>query len=742
MSLCFLDGKHSPEAVCFKTSNEDCWIRLNAATATATGALWGIHGAGQYLGFTTGERPLQIEPNAVRIPDHTAFTIGDKDSPILNIQPAPSTVSIQATDVQIHAPVTVRLPKSSSSQGFYIDTCFQANRSNITLSPSNQISLTAPTIALGDSLRLTSNALTVTSPTKFHQTVTTSNVHIHQSLTLPPNSRIEADQASIASMRISQHLTLEPTTVLQASGKTTLISDALTFQMDAGRLWIGATTSNVSIPVQIDTHVAARALTTGALAVNGSATVDGVLTLAHPSVTHTIQGSLALSGKTLTVTQATPEFQKGLVVHQSCTIGQTHKPAEVIVYGTTHLSKGFYSHDYAYFDKTTRMNADLLFAPNAVDAPRQPVIAIPKGSIALSNGHLWVNASTAQCDSSLTFLANGNSAIQGQLTVSNGLMVNQSVTHAGPGATDIRPPLFCRSNVSLDSTLTVAGATELKGSLKCHQDLLLQPGARLTLTNGDLTVNGDIQATTLRSTGQTFVGGVLDVPNGPTRLRNRRYAVYEPFFASQERWIRFITLPFNRGFTHFYIKLQGHFFTPKQTKSFTIELGGTIASPTVKHCTVNGALGANIDPFANITFYQHPTTRDLTGYIELQRHLEIGIEIDIEIGAENDCYEWQTTTAPPTASGWTLWWKPLMTPDASIQGDATCLMHKLGIGEKQPLYMLDVRPDARFQSNIYQPFPADLLQALGLTPTLHQGKSYAALTDILACLVRRTLPNV
>jgi len=746
MSLCFLDTNDSPEAVFFKTTNEQCWIRLN--TSSSPGALWGlcnvnVSSPSQYLGFTTGEQPLTIEPDAVHIPDQTAFIIG-RERPLFSVYPNVNqpTITMDADHVEIKAPLTLTLPQSNDA--FRIGETLTLNRQRVIVTPSERIDLAAPDVSVGESISITPKETLFSKPVTFLNTITASNVHIEESLSLPENSVLQCDQATASSLDVSQRLTVDSTSLFQSLGKTHLQSKELQFKMDTGRIWIGSNTqrsTNAFTPIQMDTEVSIAHLRVGGhLDVFGDVNVSKTLLLSDPMATHTVQGSLTVNGASLTVTRATPEFQKGVVIHQSCVIGQTHKPVEMIVYGTTHLSKGFYSHDCAYFDKTVRMNAELVFSPNAVSAPHQTVVGIPKGSLVLNNGHLWINTpstSSTLCNPAWVFMANGNSSIQGQLTVTNGLSVNQPTLLNG--TTEIMGQLTCRSDVALTKKFTVMGSTEFKGGSIFKESVQFQPGANLTLSDGTLDVHGNIQATTLTTSANVRIGETLEVPNCSTRLRNRRYAVYEPFVVSHERWIKFITIPYNRGYTQFYVKLQGHFFTPKQTKSFTIELGGTIQSPTLKHCSINGTLGTNIDPFANITFYQHTTTHDLVGYIEFQRRFEVGIEIDIEIGAEKDYYGWETTTTPPHASEWTPWWKPLMTPDEAIQSDVKYTMNKFGIGEKQPLYMLDVRPDARFQSNIYQPFPTDLLQSMGITPTLHQGQSYAALTDILAWLVRKTL---
>jgi hypothetical protein len=160
----------------------------------------------------------------------------------------------------------------------------------------------------------------------------------------------------------------------------------------------------------------------------------------------------------------------------------------------------------------------------------------------------------------------------------------------------------------------------------------------------------------------------------------------------------------------------------------------------MKHARVQGTFGLQ-DAAVQIWFYQDTSTQDLYGYIELGRRSLAGFDIDIEVGTEYDTYTWEAQgSTPPTVANprLTPWWKPLEAPNQSGTGAGTAVwMDKVGIGEKQPQYALDVRSDARFQSKVYQPFPADLREAMGLSAANAQGD--LALTDVLEWLVRRVL---
>jgi hypothetical protein len=716
MSLCFLEPNNQ-EAAYFHTSNgNDGWIRLNTAH-------WGTESNTQYFGFGSGERPLCIEREAIRLPHSTAFAVGD----CVSIEPIARTIDFRANRMTLDAPI--HCPKTLA-----VAECAILESVHTRLIPSQQLTLDAPIVTLGNQCIVSKmDGFTCDTPSTFRAPFTTSNATIHQSLTLLPSSQFQCDQATVRTLSLNT-LYLPPCATLTSFADLDIQSDAFRCGLTKGRFQIDAQTPiELNAPLQLN-----RTLRMGSNAAefseNGDWTTQGTLRLTHPTVTHTIRGSLEHHGASLTVSQATPIFQKGVTIHQSCKIGQPHQTAEMIVYGTTHLSKSFYSHDCAYFDKTVRMNADVVFSPSSVATRHQPVITVPKGSLALHDGRLHVNVAP-NATATATLVVQGDSALGGHTDIRASLTVGQGMTVGG--ALDVKGGLTCHNEVSLLAPLTVAAPTEFKDTVAFQRPVQLGSGADLTLEGGRMTVNGTLQASSIQTApngGNLDVGGAVRIPNGTLQLRNRRYGIHEPIAPPHERWIRCLVIPSHRGLHHFYVKLQGRIYTSKDTKSFAIELGGTTASPSLKHCVVHGNLGAQVDSLFNVTFYRHHATQDLHAYLEFHRRAEMGLELDIDVGAagRKDLYTWESTTPPP-AHEWTVWWKPLATPDEAIVGDSHTQMTKLGIGESNPLYMLDVRPDARFQSKLYQPFPSDVLQILGL-PT---NTPYVPITDILTWLVRR-----
>jgi hypothetical protein len=755
MSLCFLDGDDTREIIQFTTSHADGWIRMASVSGGGSPEpIWGFSNELQYLGYGSGARPLILTPVSVSIPDGTGFTV----QRALEID----------TDGQMH----FQSPDASLPICFHEDTAVafgsygRVSSRAYEMKTTDILRLESPemTFVATDRLRFTGFAEFI-DPVRFHSNVELPSITVNHLLRIADDGQLICPEATLRRLQIHESLRLPPEASLEASGSIHLGSQTESIDLNRGEGMVLRANTSITLasPVQVP-----ASMTVG---VPGSTNADtltlhGRLQLSSVSQTHTVAGNLEINGGFKTLSQPA-EFQMGANIHRSCTIGTPHRPAEVIVYGTTHLSKSFYSHDVAYFDKTVRFHAPVQFSPNAVDKRHQPAVILPKGSMALHEGHLWINMPPIQ-DASVpayTLYNTGDTMLHGNAVIHQSLTIQKDLLCQGnaniEGTMELQSSLKVMKGLSVASGgLSVAsgglrvadgGLSVASGGLRVAEGGLSVASGGLAASGG-LTVDGDVSfngnMTVLKGgltvaegsiQGQTLSigGGQLECQNSVLKHKHRRYGLYEPL-AQRPRWFKCLTIPYRRGQSVFYVKLQGYIFTSKHSKSFTIELGGTTAAPNIKHATVKGTLGA-MESYVQFYVYQDTKTLDYFVYLELTRRAEAGFELDVEIGAGNDIFTWEASAPPEnSASQWAVWWKPFETPNQhqlDPAQTAMVVMDKIGVGEKNPQYALDVRPEARFQSKIYQPFPADLIAAMGLTGAAPGG--YVAITDVLSWIINK-----
>jgi hypothetical protein len=453
-------------------------------------------------------------------------------------------------------------------------------------------------------------------------------------------------------------------------------------------------------------------------------------------------------------------MEKRCIMAEACFVGEPHRFADLCVYGITHLSQPFYSHDRAYFERSVVCCADVKI--NGGKLANERLLHIPKGSLEITQGHLWVNRAPISTHPDILFGVSGGSLLGGSVDIQGDLQTASLTVH---GSAVLKNPLSCQASASVAGDLKVGQGFSVGNSLEIHpgEGIVVGTGVPLTLQRGSLNVGGETLSHTLRVREDAYIEkGGLSIQTGAggsasanatsgtdgaaLRLRHRRYGFYEPIVI-QNRWFKCMHIPYGRGgCTHFYIRIQGQFFTPHSTKTIDVEFGGCAKAPTTKRAAVWGQLigadGGSADAFAKLWVYQHSTTQDFIGYIELNRRVAVGFELQIECPAYRDVFQWKALgdTAPTSDDPALIpWWKPLETPDERHTPNAVSWMARTGIGETQPLYQLDVRAEARFQSKLYQPFQRSLANALGVPTVSHGDQSYVAIGDLLEALTKKVL---
>lgn len=737
MTLCFLDDY---EILQFKTTHPEGWIRLaRPESSNAPEPVWGFSNDTQFLGFSSGHRPWILSSNSIQVPEATAFSVQE-------------TLCIDQTG-QLRIQPPAHLPWMIHEDTICLfGTYAHLSSDTIDLQPVTILRLASSNMILhADKGISMEGSVQFTHPAVFHSNIDVPSLRVAQSITVcAPDGRIDVPKATFNTLCVQESLV----SILRAEGSIYLSSQSQSLSLspsqDAiilnGSLQFPA--SNTTIKIESP---------------SASLVHHGTLSLPTPTHTHRIAGTIEVSGGFQCIGKPA-EFQKGAEIHQSCIIGQPHRSAEMIVYGSTHFSKSLYAHDNTYFDKSVRFSAPVYFSPTACETRQTAAIEIPKGALMLQEGHLWINAGTDYTD--YTFYTGGNAYINGTFTTNAAIFQANVSIH---GNTTLHAPLtvtaggltvsqgglkvttggvtIAQGGLAIaDGGLKVSqgGITVAAGGLAVAQGGLAVQSGNLVIAQGGLTADqtlrithGNIEAPNGSLQGQSLFiqDGQFAFQDGRLIHRHRRYGIYEPI-AKGARWFKCLTIPYRMGRQSFYAKLNGTFISPTHTKTFQVEFGGITGSPNIKRSTITGSLGV-MESAARIWVYQDTQNNDFHLYIELTYRAEIGLELDIVVGAGTDIFTWDTT--PPNVSqlAWSVWWKPLETPN-DLQLDTTStarvFMDKIGIGEKNPQYALDVRSDVRFQSNIYQSLPSDLLTTMGLAGA---PGDYVALKDVLSWIINK-----
>jgi cytoskeletal protein CcmA (bactofilin family) len=755
------------EAVCFKTAGSESYLKWTCDSSN--GGVIGIGGSNRsmYLGHiekNTGiiEKVLNIDHDVLRV-TRTEGVSRPKQAPVLeplwvvedrwgtlnceDIRPVVvlqdafrifndgSLVQTKATNFQesvaVHAPFSVECE----------DTRF--------ICASNEIALHAKRMLLHvpewnhDGNAQIHGGLRVTEKIQCLSHLETVSISADE---IVCDANFCASNARLASLSVNDDL------CIKGDNRISLANNSAVFTPDTVLI-------EPSVELKKDLCLTGEAaeLRMGAglsLKATGDIESNGSLTLAKVDTRHSVRGAVDIYGTTRMMGET--RIENRCFVTHDCVIGQQHRLANLCVYGTTHLSQPFYSHDRAYFDRSVFFQGDIKIGSGATTVDKQ--LTLQKGALEISEGTLWVNRSAAPPESKVALGVSGNSHLQGSLTVEGGLTA-QSANLSG--ATVLSGYTECRSNMSVQGDLKTDGKITVSNAIRIHpnEGIQIEKGLPLVLQHGSLTVGGatlsdtiQIQSGAVIDSGGLFVrqGGSPDgSTNGaPLRLRNRRYGLYEPISLST-RWFQFMYVPYGRGgCTHFYLRLQGQCFTPISTKTIDVEFGGCARAPTTKRVVVRGQLiaddGSSADAFVKLWIFQHATTHDYYGFIELQRRISVGFEFQIECPAYRDVFQWKAygENAPTvTNPEYIPWWKPLDYPDEHHSDTRVSWMTRTGIGETQPLYALDVRPDARFQSKLYHPFNRTLADALGVPVVAHGDKTYVAVGDALEALTKKVFGN-
>lgn len=456
--------------------------------------------------------------------------------------------------------------------------------------------------------------------------------------------------------------------------------------------------------------------------------------------------------------------------------GKEYKPINALVNGTARITGNLYIYNQTILEKDVLIRGKLTV----------PGIVMANGSVTL-NGSIGIG--TSQPKASLD--VNGNSIVRSTLQVMSNAVIEG--TFSVMKRVDLSGQLVVNASAKVQDALSIGTSLEVGGVSKLQGDVLINGNLA---TKGHITSMGGLgvgMPTSLVTAGKIFdvkgdsrFDGSVDIrpkandcvfechtssvrfPNayvgiGTTLPRSaldvqgiithkfKRYGCYEP---SQilSRKFQFMYVPRSTSTSDqgasFFITITGSFQSSHGQRVVKIHLGGSTSRILSKSVQVEGSItniqGEDIAHHAQIKFYHKPSTQEYMGCIEISSFYDFGYDLNFEIGQNRDVYEWKVMSPGTTLAkdGWELFWNPLDKCIVDVSNDRVFIQRRLGIGEKNPQYMLDVKRDARFQSKLI--VDEGVYSKSGYFAPCHQGKeltttSSRALTMLKSITVGQTL---
>lgn len=754
MALLFLDD--AKEASRFSSSTGEAFVRIAPNHDSKNSAIWGIENRCMYFGYGQDDehvvdKVLFIHDGCIGIgtanPRAKCEIFADDLQTVLNVQNA--LLIYQSGAVQIGA-------SSNSSLCVTCDAMFHGKtdlRNDLKI--SNELtSIRSKQMDIGtdDSTTSWRGALNINGPLRILRGLDVySPVCMKKDLSLYGNlymvSDGYADSWTLKNTLSTKSIDAKKITCngegLAVTGGNILLDGNIS-------IGLGRTTSSTeSVYVSKDMEISpgrkiglgkkpnASIDTTGDIHVEGALTVFKGISIGDSlSLQHRVLGNLFVEGRQHTW-KGDQLLQGDISITNNCYIGQEHCPGLLHVYGPVHVKEMLYSHQTMYADKDIQLRGQLIFQSDV--SPSRVLLHMPSGSINMMNGRLHINASSPCQD---TLFVKGDSVFDGPIitkenvSVMGHLQVTKSVTVKENACFENNLEVSC--NASVKKTLSVSEDISVRQNIHAKQEVHVGTNLYVgTQEKGLLSINGQLKTNDSIETPLTRTGNI--VIDSAFKYRNRRFGVRNTP-TDDACLMKLVHIPYRRGNTAFFIRITGVLHNHVSTLYTTVELGGNIENPTHKISTTSGQLHDayknDISKYVGYHFYRTPS-QDIIGCMRTPTGMVIGYELDFEIDSRIDIFNYtQMDLNSHRSDGWTLWWDVLATAQIGITKDAIHFQRRIGVAEQNPLYMLDVRPDARFQGDIYQPVTSDFILPSDIPYVQHDDKKYYAISDVLGWLVR------
>jgi hypothetical protein len=776
MALLFLDA--SKEASRFSTSTSEAFIRITPNHSSKNSAVWGIDNEnGQrciYFGYGQEEEALLekrffIRDSNIGIgtsdPSATCTILNTNSNPVmhpvLNVQNTlyvnhEGTVSIQSlssNQLSIHVPSTFYEPVEYKNTLTINGESLYLNSSDIQLghsqSPKHAKVVCQNTLYLKGLVHI-ENQLTCHEP-----------VFIKKDLTLHGNLFMLSDgyadswklkKELMSSSVVTKKLTVNGEGFSVQGGNVSLNSERISIGTPPSASYLHPDYLYISKHIELSSNskIGIGKKPTSALDIIGNIVGDGDLTISKRMTigtssqltqVHSIYGNMQLIGMNH-LWKGAHQLDGPVQITQKCTIGHDYYPALLHVYGPMHVKENMYAHGHLYADNNVYMNGKLYFTAKVSRDESQ--VTIPSGSVQIQNGSLYVNTQPSSYPSlgghaliikGETWM-DGSIHTQGSINIQESLAVQRKLTvHQ---ETLLKKSLFVEQSIEIQDQCTVKGITQLqkdvfiKNQLSVEKDVYIGTTQESLLSvNGSCRVNQFIETPLLKTNDLELTSKF--------RYQNRRYGIRQ-LPQSEGYCMKWLHIPHRRGKTPFFVRMTGILYTSTSTARIEIELGGTTLEPNHKKACITGELlnEFNQDIFTRIQliFYRN-AQNDYIGCIRVPSYTNVGYEFDFEIDSRCDIFAYTPMDSRiPIQENWSIWWNILTSAHMIYKKDSIQIHRKVGIAEDNPLYMLDVKSDARFQGKLYQPGFPDVSIPTSIPSIKHNDTTYYAISDVLQWLIQ------
>lgn len=763
MALLFLDN--TKEASRFSSASKDAYVRITPNHATDNSAIWGIEERCMYFGFGNEdehviEKHLFLRDTQLGI--GTSCPIAKCD--IMDLNGVSNLILNVQHAFQVHNNGMVVIQKTTDTSLFTIhspshfqeETSFHANvmfkGPSVTLASSMldlgnpQSKTTVKGIFHIEGQTYVNDAMTLNAPVLCQKDINLRG-NLYMLSDGYANSWYLKNELKASSI-VAKHLHLHENGLTVQGGSILL---------DGTSISLGKSPTNpLPDTVYISKHIELPLTYKLGLGKTPNATLDvvgDISTMGHFMVSkntslgestacnHTIRGNVTVLGESHHW-KGHQKIDGKMHITQQCSIGQDYCPALLHVYGPVHIKEHLYAHQTIYADKDIQLKGKLVM--NAQTHLTDGLIDIATGSIYIHKGLLYVNASPSLYPTvhNQTFILNGNAFMDGNIQSTGSLLIQQDAR--------IEKNLWVQNNATIEQNLHVQQSLVIDKDLKTHgnahiqqnltigKQLLVQENVYIgTHDLGVLHVNG--KCTTSQSIETPMVTTSNLKAHHTFQFQNRRYGIRQPP-RNEGYCMKWIEIPYRRGKTSFFVRFKGLLFTATSSMKIDMELGGTTLEPNHKKIVLTGELRnefyEDITKYIQCVIYQTKSL-DYIGCIRIPPNFFVGYELDIELDGRFDFFKHESIDSNvPKIEQWSIWWNLMHTPHMHFKQNSIHIHRKMGVGEENPLYSLDVKSDARFQGKIYQPLKPNGLIPSSVPSIQHQDQTYYALSDIMQWLIQ------
>lgn len=775
MALLFLDT--SKEASRFSTSLEEAYVRIAPNHSTKNSAIWGVHQQNMYLGF--GNEDEDQFDKIVYI-NRSSIGIGT------SLLTATCTIINPNTslDSNVYSVLNVQDAFHINQEGtVFIKPYAQSNIS------TNQLHVSVPSnfyssVQFKETIKCEGDSFTVTSPfiqfgTKIIQIGSNSNSQIHLQGSIAFNGPCESlnTMTMCEPVLIQKDLTLngnlymisdiyanslnlkkELTTPSIFSKKLTL-GEGITVQggtsVFLGNIAIGSTnhiypdylyiSKHIELPPQSRIGIGKKAQSS--IDVVGDISGDGHLIIAKTAClgtnsqinqTHKVYGNLQVVG-TNHLWKGNHRMDGMVHITQKCIIGQDYCSSLLHVYGPVHVKENLYVHKQLLVDNDMYINGQIYFTSEVARDECQ--LKIPSGSIEIQKGNLHVNTVSSQMGG-YVFTVKGNSYLDGDIKANGCVEITDNVTLKNNLTLHkniyVQKELHVNEHLYANNQIHITGDATIKQNLSIGKQLYVEKDVFIGTTSESLlTVNGKCHINQCIET-PLLKTAKIEVSN-EIRYQNRRYGIRQTPL-SEGYCIKWIHIPNRKGKTAFFVRMKGILYTSTSTLQIEMELGGNTQDPIHKKSILTGELtneyGSSVLTFVQILFYRTQYD-DYIGCIRVPPSVYVGYDLDFEMDARYDYFMYGPLDSKlPRQENWSIWWDIIASAHVIYKRDSIQIHRKMGIAESNPLYMLDVKSDARFQGKLLQPSIPNISMPTSIPSIQHNDQTYYAISDIFQWLIQ------